>query len=256
MSFIKNFDLSGKTALVSGCKRGIGRAMAVALAQAGADIIGVSATLERSGSEVEKDVTALGRRFKAYSCDFSDREALLKFAEQALHDTPQIDILINNAGTIRRAPAVEHKDDLWDEVIEVNLSSQFRLTREIGKSMVAQGSGKIIFIASLLTFQGGINVPGYAASKGGIGQLTKAFANEWAASGVNVNAIAPGYIATDNTQALQEDPVRSKAILERIPAGRWGAPGDFAGPAVFLSSSASNYVHGTILTVDGGWMAR
>jgi len=256
MNMIKAFDLTGKTALVSGCKRGIGRSMAVALAQAGADIIGVSATLEHSGSEIEQDVTALGRRFKAYRCDFSDKFELLEFTAQALRDTPRIDILVNNAGTIKRAPAAEHKDEFWDEVMEVNLSSQFRLTREIGKTMVAGGSGKIIFTASLLTFQGGINVPGYAASKGGIGQLTKAFANEWAASGVNVNAIAPGYIATDNTQALRNDPERSKAILDRIPAGRWGEPADFMGPVVFLSSPASDYVNGTLLTVDGGWMAR
>lgn len=242
--------------MVSGCKRGIGRNMAVALAQAGADIIGVSATLEQSGSEIEQDVTALGRQFKAYKCDFSNKQALVNFSAEVLRDTQQIDILVNNAGTIKRAPAAVHGDDFWDEVVEVNLSSQFRLTREIGKRMVAQGSGKIIFIASLLTFQGGINVPGYAASKGAIGQLTKAFANEWAASGVNVNAIAPGYVATDNTQALRDDPERSKAILDRIPAGRWGAPEDFMGPVVFLSSSASDYVHGTILTVDGGWMAR
>lgn len=164
--------------------------------------------------------------------------------------------MINNAGTIRRAPATEHSDAIWDEVIEVNLSSQFVLTREIGRHMLERGSGKIIFTASLLTFQGGITVPGYAASKGAIGQLTKAFANEWAGRGVNVNAIAPGYIDTDNTEALRNDPVRSKSILERIPAGRWGKPEDFAGPVVFLASPASNYVHGTIMTVDGGWMGR
>jgi len=256
MSVIDSFDLRGKTALVTGCKRGLGRHMALALAQAGADIIGVSATLEASGSEIEKDVTALGRSFTAYKCDFADKQAVLDFAARALADTPRIDILINNAGTIRRAPAVEHSDSDWDDVLEINLSSQFRLTREIGRAMVAQGAGKIIFTASLLTFQGGINVPGYAASKGGIGQLTKAFANEWAASGVNVNAIAPGYIATDNTRALRADPVRSRAILDRIPAGRWGKPEDFMGPVLFLASAASDYVHGAILTVDGGWMAR
>jgi len=166
------------------------------------------------------------------------------------------DILVNNAGTILRKPAADHGDDLWDEVIEVNLNAQFVLSREIGRAMVARGSGKIIFTASLLTFQGGVTVPGYAASKGAIGQLTKALANEWAGQGVNVNAIAPGYIATDNTQALQDDPVRSKSILERIPAGRWGAPADFGGPVVFLASSAADYVHGTVLTVDGGWMGR
>ena len=247
------FDLSGKTALVTGCKRGIGRGMAEALAAAGADIIGVSASLELTGSEVGKTIEGMGRSFQAHQVDFADRAAVNAFAE-GLEVVP--DILINNAGTIKRKPAAEHPDEWWDEVIEVNLSAQFALSRAIGGKMVARGSGKIIFTASLLTFQGGITVPGYAASKGGIGQLTKALANEWAPHGVNVNAIAPGYIATDNTQALQDDPVRYKAILERIPAGRWGTPADFAGPVVFLSSSAADYVHGEILTVDGGWMGR
>ena len=247
------FDLSGKTALVTGCKRGIGRGMAEALAAAGADIIGVSASLELTGSEVGKTIEGMGRSFQAHQVDFADRAAVNAFAE-GLDVVP--DILINNAGTIKRKPAAEHPDEWWDEVIEVNLSAQFALSRAIGGKMVARGSGKIIFTASLLTFQGGITVPGYAASKGGIGQLTKALANEWAPHGVNVNAIAPGYIATDNTQALQDDPVRYKAILERIPAGRWGTPADFAGPVVFLSSSAADYVHGEILTVDGGWMGR
>ena len=253
---MKMFDLSGKTALVTGCKRGIGRGMAEALAEAGADIIGVSATLEPSGSDVEQAVTAMGCKFHAYSCDFSDRDAIHAFAKQIEADGHKPDILVNNAGTIKRKPAAEHEDALWDEVINVNLSSQFILSREIGRGMIARGSGKIIFTASLLTFQGGITVPGYSASKGGIGQLTKALANEWAPHGVNVNAIAPGYIATDNTQALQDDPVRSKSILERIPQGRWGTPADFAGPAIFLASSASDYVNGEILVVDGGWMGR
>lgn len=246
------FDLSGKTALVTGAKRGIGRGIAEALASAGADIIGVSATLE-PGSEVEKNVTAMGRKFEGHAVDFSSRSALHGFAER-LGVVP--DILINNAGTIRRAPAADHAEEDWDHVIEVNLNAQFLISRAIGKDMVARGSGKIIFTASLLTFQGGITVPGYAASKGGIGQLTKALANEWASKGVNVNAIAPGYIATDNTEALRNDPDRQKAILERIPAGRWGTPEDFAGPAIFLASDAANYVHGEILTVDGGWMGR
>ena len=250
------FDLTGKTALVTGAKRGIGRGMAEALAEAGADIIGVSATIEESGSEVGNAVTALGRNFSAYQVDFADKDAVMDFAKRLETNKIVPDILVNNAGTIKRHPAAEHPDAWWDEVIEVNLSAQFRLSREIGRQMVARGSGKIIFTASLLTFQGGITVPGYSASKGGIGQLTKALANEWAAHGVNVNAIAPGYIATDNTEALRNDNARYKAILERIPQGRWGTPEDFAGPAVFLASSASDYVNGEILTVDGGWMGR
>lgn len=256
MSIQDQFNLSGKTALVTGCKRGIGKAMAIGLAEVGADIVGVSASLELSGSEVEKEVTALGRTFRAYQCDFANRDAVYQFIQQAKADVPQIDILVNNAGTILRKPAAEHPDEYWDKVIEVNLNAQFVLSREFGKDMIARGSGKIIFTASLLTFQGGITVPGYAASKGGIGQLTMALANEWAGKGVNVNAIAPGYIATDNTAALQADPVRNPAILSRIPAGRWGQPDDFKGPVVFLASDAADYVHGTILTVDGGWMGR
>ena len=253
---LDQFKLDGKVALVTGCRRGIGKAMAIALAEAGADIIGVSATLEPEGSAVENEVKALGRGFKAYACDFSDREALHAFIRQVKTDFPTIDILVNNAGTILRAPAAEHSDEFWDTVIEVNLNAQFVLSRELGKEMVARGSGKIIFNASLLTFQGGITVPGYAASKGGIGQLTMALSNEWASKGVQVNAIAPGYIATDNTQALQDDPERSSAILGRIPAGRWGKPEDFAGPVQFLASAASDYVSGHTMVVDGGWMGR
>ncbi len=253
---LDQFKLDGKTAVVTGCKRGIGKAMAVALAEAGADIIGVSATMEAEGSAVEKAVTAAGRRFKGYACDFSDRDSLHAFIKKVKADFPVIDILVNNAGTILRAPAAEHSDEYWDRVIEINLSAQFVLSREIGKEMAARGSGKIIFTASLLTFQGGINVPGYAASKGGIGQLTMALSNEWAGKGVQVNAVAPGYIATDNTQALQDDPERSAAILERIPAGRLGNPEDFAGPVVFLASAASDYMTGHTMVVDGGWMGR
>ena len=250
------FDLSGKTALVTGCKRGIGKAMAIALAEAGADIVGVSATLEPKGSDIEKEILASGKKFTAYAADFSRREALYGYIAKVKAAHPRIDILVNNAGSILRKPAAEHPDDFWDAIIETNLNAQFVLSREIGKDMVARGSGKIIFTASLLTFQGGITVPGYAASKGGIGQLTKALANEWAGKGVNVNAIAPGYIATDNTGALRADPERSRSILERIPAARWGDPGDFKGPVVFLASEASAYVHGAILLVDGGWMGR
>ncbi|PIB35639.1 2-deoxy-D-gluconate 3-dehydrogenase [Reichenbachiella sp. 5M10] len=256
MSILDTFKLEGKVALVTGCKRGIGKAMAVGLAEAGADIIGVSASLEKSGSEVEKAVTALGRKFKAYTCDFSDRNALYEFIKEVKGDFPVIDILVNNAGTILRTPAAEHPDEMWDKVIEVNQNAQFILTREIGKEMVARGSGKVIFTASLLTFQGGITVPGYAASKGAIGQMTMAFANEWAGKGVNVNAIAPGYISTDNTEALRNDADRSASILSRIPAGRWGEATDFAGPTVFLASAASSYMHGSIMLVDGGWMGR
>ncbi|MGB5263426.1 MAG: SDR family oxidoreductase, partial [Lutimonas sp.] len=238
------------------CKRGIGKAMAIGLAEAGADIIGVSASLELTGSKVEQDVLKTGRSFKAYQCDFSDRKALYKFIESVKKDYAQIDILVNNAGTILRAPAAEHSDAYWDKVVEVNQNAQFILSREIGKEMVERGYGKIIFTASLLTYQGGITVPGYAASKGAIGQLTMALANEWAGKGINVNAIAPGYISTDNTEALRHDPVRSESILARIPAGRWGNPEDFAGPVVFLASDASAYMNGSIVLVDGGWMGR
>ncbi|GAA5038615.1 2-deoxy-D-gluconate 3-dehydrogenase [Marivirga lumbricoides] len=250
------FDLKGKTALITGCKRGIGKAIAEGLAEAGADIIGVSASLELKGSEVEKSVEKIGRKFTGYQADFSDRKAVYTFLEQVKREHPIIDILVNNAGTIMRKPAAEHPDEYWDEVIEVNLNAQFIISREIGKAMLRQKSGKIIFIASLLTFQGGITVPGYAASKGAIGQLTMALSNEWASQGINVNAIAPGYIATDNTDALRKDEDRSQSILSRIPQGRWGHPEDFKGPAIFLSSKASDYMNGSIVTVDGGWMGR
>lgn len=256
MGVLDKFQLAGKVALVTGCKRGIGKAMAIALAEAGADIIGVSATLEEEGSEVGKAILAAGKKFKGYACDFSNREAMYGFIKEVKTDFPIIDILVNNAGTIKRAPAAEHGDNLWDHVIEVNQTAQFILTREIGKEMIGRGKGKVVFIASLLSFQGGITVPGYAASKGAISQMTMAFANEWAGKGVNVNSIAPGYIKTDNTQALRNDSVRSNSILARIPAGRWGETEDFAGPIVFLCSEASDYMHGSIMLVDGGWMGR
>jgi len=255
MNVQKLFDLSGKKALVTGCSRGIGKAMAIGLAEAGADIIGVSNSLA-PGSETEKEVLATGRKFWPYAANMGDRIALYQFITQVKKDHPQIDILVNNAGTIMRKPAAEHPNDYWDTVININLDAPFILTREIGRHMLEQGSGKVIFTASLLTFQGGINVPGYAASKGAIGSLTKAFANEWASKGVNVNAIAPGYISTDNTEALRADPDRSKSILDRIPAGRWGEADDLGGATVFLASPASNYVNGVILPVDGGWMGR
>lgn len=256
MTVLQQFDLTGKTALVTGCNRGIGKGMAIGLAEAGANIIGVSASLEASGSEVEKEVTALGRTFHPYQADFSDRKSIYAFIEKMLKENTAIDILVNNAGTIMRAPAAEHSDEYWDRVININLDAQFILAREVGKHMLQRGSGKIIFTCSLLSFQGGISVPGYAASKGAIASLVKALANEWASKGINVNGIAPGYIATDNTKALRNDPERNKSILARIPANRWGDPEDFKGAVVYLASNASNYVQGEILTVDGGWMGR
>ena len=250
------FNLMGKTALVTGCNKGIGKAMAIGLAEAGADIIGVSGSMELSGSDIEKKVMALGRKFKAYAANLSDRNALHAFINQLNAENPVIDILVNNAGTIMRKPAAEHPDEYWDTVLSLNLDAPFILARELGKKMIERGSGKIIFTCSLLSFQGGINVPGYAASKGALSSLVKALANEWASKGVNVNGIAPGYIATDNTEALRNDPERSASILSRIPAARWGQPEDFKGPAVFLASDAASYVNGTILVVDGGWMGR
>jgi 2-deoxy-D-gluconate 3-dehydrogenase len=252
---VSSDGLAGSTVLVTGCRRGIGKAVAIAFADAGADVVGVSATLEPDGGIVGREVESRGVMFRGHSCDFSDRAAVYDLVE-ALRVGPPIDVLVNNAGTIRRSPAAEHGDEDWDAVLEVNLTAQFVLTREIGRQMLERRRGKIVFIASLLSFQGGINVPGYAASKGGVAQLTKALANEWATAGVNVNAVAPGYIQTDNTQALQDDPERSRQILERIPAGRWGRAEDIAGAVVFLASPAAAYVHGVVLPVDGGWLAR
>ncbi|MFF2938181.1 SDR family oxidoreductase [Streptomyces mirabilis] len=251
-----SFDLTGKLAVVTGARRGIGRAMARALAEAGADIIGISASLEASGSAVEKDVLAVGRSFEAIRTDFADPNAVRALGADLAGRERPVDILVNNAGTIRRAPAAQHSDADWELVLQVNLSAQFALTRAVGGSMVSRGRGKVIFTASLLSFQGGITVPGYTAAKHGIAGLTKALANEWAPHGVNVNALAPGYIATDNTQALQDDPQRSRAILDRIPAGRWGNADDLAGATVFLASDAAAYIHGVILPVDGGWLGR
>lgn len=251
-----NFRVDNTLALVSGCSRGIGMAMAIGLAEAGADIIGVSHSMPASGSDIEKAVIAAGKKFYPYQCDFGDRNSLYAFIEKVKADHPKIDILVNNAGNIMRKPIAEHPDEYWDKIIDINLNSQFIITREIGKRMIEEKKGKIIFTASLLSFQGGINVPGYAASKGAIASLIKAFANEWAVHGVNVNGIAPGYIATDNTQQLREDADRSASILARIPAGRWGSAEDIAGATIFLASPASNYINGTILTVDGGWMGR
>lgn len=250
------FDLSGKTALVTGCDRGIGKAMAIGLAEVGANIIGVSRSMVLEGSDVEKEVRATCASFTAYEADLSDRDSLYGFISKVKAEHLTIDILLNNAGTILRAPIVQHTDEYWDKVLAINLDTPFILAREFGKEMIQRGSGKIIFTCSLLSFQGGINVPGYAASKGALASLVKALSNEWAALGINVNGIAPGYIATDNTEALRNDAARSKTILDRIPAGRWGDTNDFKGPAVFLASKAAEYVHGTILTVDGGWMGR
>ena len=241
---------------MTGARRGIGKAISIALAEAGADIVGTSAELEPAGSEVQHEVEARGRRFWSFACDLADRSAIYALVDAVKRQCPPIDILVNNAGTILRKPAAEHPDDYWDKVLAVNLNSQFILAREFGRDMLRRGAGKIVFTASLLSFQGGITVPGYAASKGGVAQLTKALANEWAAGNVQVNAVAPGYIATDNTAALRADPVRNPAILSRIPAGRWGDPADIAGAVVFLASPAADYINGTLLTVDGGWMGR
>jgi 2-dehydro-3-deoxy-D-gluconate 5-dehydrogenase len=249
------FSLENKMALVTGCSRGIGMEIAIAYARAGADIIGVSKSLTRENSELTAIIEGLGRKFYAYQCDFSNRESVVAFAEKVSIEH-KIDILVNNAGTIYREPAVTHAIDAWDSIIETNLSSQFVISQAIGKQMVERKQGKIIFTASLLSFQGGLTVPSYAASKGAVKQLTHALANEWAKDNVQVNAIAPGYIATDNTIALRENETRNASILERIPAGRWGTPSDIAGAAVFLASDASNYVNGIVLPVDGGWLAR
>jgi len=250
------FDLTGRLAVVTGASRGIGLAMATALARAGADIVAVSAHLKASGSDVQAAVEAAGRGFTAIQADFGDHAQVLELARELQRLGRPVDILANNAGTIEREPAASHPDEFWDRVLQVNLTSQFTLTREVGGVMLEQGYGKIIFTASLLSFQGGVTVPGYAASKSGIAGLTRALANEWAPHGVNVNAIAPGYIETDNTRPLREDPARRAAIADRIPAGRWGVPGDLAGATVFLASAASDYVHGTVLPVDGGWLSR
>jgi 2-deoxy-D-gluconate 3-dehydrogenase len=256
LSILDNFKLNGKTALVTGARRGIGKAMAVALAEAGADIVATSAALEGPESEVAKAIEARGRKCWCYACDLGNRNAVYGFIAAVKAQCPPIDILINNGGTVLRKPAEEHPDEYWDKIIEIDLSSQFVLARSFGREMLKRGSGKIVFTASLLSFQGGITVPGYAAAKGGVAQLTKALANEWAGRNVQVNAIAPGYIATDNTAPLRADPVRNPAILSRIPAGRWGDAEDLAGAVVFLASKASDYVSGEVLTVDGGWMGR
>jgi 2-deoxy-D-gluconate 3-dehydrogenase len=251
---LKAFQLDGKVALVTGASAGLGQAIAIALAEAGADV--VCHGNSRAPDATCEAITKLGRRSLPVTGDLQNRQVPSLLVETTVRELGQIDILINNAGTIRRAPAVEYSEEDWDTVIAVNLSSVFRLSQLAGKFMIARGRGKIVNIASLLSFQGGITVPAYAASKGGLAQLTKALANEWAAKGINVNAIAPGYMRTDNTLALQKDETRNRQILERIPAARWGEPEDLAGAAVYLSSPASDYIHGHILVADGGWMGR
>ena len=247
------FDLSGQVALVTGANTGIGQGIALALAEAGADI---AAAGRSAAHETVGKVRELGRKGENFAADLSSVGAVQPLVDAVLAEFGRIDILVNNAGIIRRADAVDFTEEDWDAVMDTNLKTLFFLCQAAGKHMIARGSGKIINIASMLTFQGGIRVPSYTASKSGVGGLTKLLANEWAAKGVQVNAIAPGYIATNNTAALQGDEVRNRQIMERIPAGRWGDPGDIGGAAVFLASGASDYVQGHILAVDGGWLAR
>jgi 2-deoxy-D-gluconate 3-dehydrogenase len=248
------FRLDGEVALVTGSSRGLGAAMAIALAEAGADVVLHDRCCSGETERTIRDNTNV--RTTCLVADLMDRAATTQLVEQAVNAMGKVDILVNNAGIIRRAKAAEYADLDWDEVLEIDLTAVFRLCRAAGAQMLARGHGKIINIASLLAFQGGILVPSYAAAKGGVMQLTKALANEWASGGVNVNAIAPGYMRTENTKALQEDPVRYKQITDRIPAGRWGEASDLAGPVVFLASKASDYLNGHVLVVDGGWMGR
>ncbi|WP_349358056.1 SDR family oxidoreductase [Stappia sp.] len=249
-------DLTGKTALVTGASRGIGAAIAATLAEAGADVIGVGTTIEAQAEDLRRRIALGGGRFTARTCDLSDREALAHLVRDLEGRDAPVDILVNNAGIIRRTPAAEHPTDDWDAVMAVNLDAAFLLTRDLGRGMVARGHGKIVNVASVLAFQGGIQVPGYAAAKGAIVQLTRAFANEWAAHGVNVNAVAPGYVATDNTAALRDDPARTAGLMARVPAGRWGTPEDIAAPVAFLASDLAGFLHGAVVPVDGGWLAR
>lgn len=247
--------LAGKIAVVTGANRGIGHAIALALAEAGADIVGTSRQMSNDES-IAKEVRALGQKFFPFACDMKNRAESTALAKKVLSEVGQVDILVNNAGTIRRENIADYSLADWDEVVEVNLTAPFILTQDFGKPMLERGEGKVIFISSLLSYQGGIRVPAYTASKSGIAGLVKAFANEWAGKGVNVNAVAPGYIVTDNTEALRADPIRYEAITGRIPAGRWGEGSDIAGSVVFLASENAEYLHGSTITVDGGWMGR
>ena len=247
------FDLAGKTAIVKGASRGLGRGMAIGLAGAGADLVLVD---RDEATETSEKIHALGRKAITIAADLGAITPIPSIVQKSIESFGKVDILVNNAGTIRRTPAVDYSEKDWDEVMAVNSKTVFFFSQTVGRDMMKRKYGKIINIASLLSFQGGILVPAYAASKGAVAQITKALANEWAQHGININAIAPGYMATDNTKALREDPVRSKAILDRIPAGRWGTPEDLADVAVFLASAASDYVNGHVLVVDGGWMAR
>lgn len=250
-------DLTGKTALVTGASRGIGTAIAQGLAAAGADIVGIGTAIEgESDTDLTHAIETAGRRFVPIDCNLSDREQISDLVRRLESGGPAIDILVNNAGIIRRTEAADHATEDWDAVMAVNLDAAFLLSRDLGRHMVARGSGKIINIASVLSFQGGILVPGYAASKGAIAQLTKSFANEWAAKGVNVNAVAPGYVATDNTAALQSDAKRSAELMIRVPVGRWGKPEEIAWPVAFLASDLASFIHGAVLPVDGGWLGR
>ena len=247
--------LAGKIAVVTGANRGIGHAIALALAEAGADIVGTSRQMSDDES-IAKEVRALGQKFFPFACDMKNRAESTALAKKVLTEVGQVDILVNNAGTIRRENIADYSLADWDEVVEVNLTAPLFLTQDFGKPMLERGVGKVIFISSLLSYQGGIRVPAYTASKSGIAGLVKAFANEWAGKGVNVNAVAPGYIVTDNTEALRADPIRYEAITGRIPAGRWGEGSDIAGSVVFLASENADYLHGSTITVDGGWMGR